>query len=64
MTWNKDNLYDKHGNKIGAAFKSGACYSSVVLVRGQIHYIAKAVTWDLAKDEVEEWWREVQEVDL
>jgi len=64
MTWVKENLYDKHGNKIGAAFKSGNCYSGIVVFKGQTHYIAKTITWALAKESVETWWRDIQEVEL
>lgn len=64
MTWIKDNLFDKHGKKIGAAFKSGNCYSGVIVFKGQTHYIAKANTHDLAKALVELWWQDVQEVEI
>lgn len=64
MTWNGDYLLDANGNRIGMAYQSGNLYTSIVFFDGWIHHIGKTSSIGGAKEQLEEWWRGVQEVKL
>lgn len=63
MTWDNEYLLDANGHRIGAVFPSGNLYTSAVYFRKTM-YLDKTSTIGGAKEQLEQWWRDVQEVEL